>query len=188
MKHRGDVSTGWSTAWKTCFWARLHNGDKAHQFYEFLTSKRAYPNLFDFHPPFQIDGNFGGTAGVCEMLLQSHLRSVDNEASQIEDAAFIAYSKDDKHDNYFVPVVPDSSLGEAPYILHLLPALPSVWPSGHVKGLRARGGFVVDIEWDEGKLITATITSTQGEAFRLFEDGELSDLISLQLGETYVVR
>ncbi|TWU51848.1 glycoside hydrolase family 95 protein [Rubripirellula reticaptiva] len=137
MKHRGDESTGWSTGWKTCFWSRLHDGDRAHNIYRFLTSQRAYPNLFDFHPPFQIDGNFGGAAGVCEMLLQSHLRSVNVDAKTIEGAAFVAYQIDPKEPTHFVPVVPDESLADAPYILHLLPALPSVWPSGKINGLKA---------------------------------------------------
>jgi len=184
MKHRGDVSTGWSTAWKTCFWARLHNGDKAHQFYEFLTSKRAYPNLFDFHPPFQIDGNFGGTAGVCEMLLQSHLRSVDANAKTIGEAAFVAYQKNAEQDNYFSPVVPSEELAEAPYILHLLPALPSAWPEGKVKGLRARGGFEVDIEWQAGTLTQATVHAVKGGDFRIYQGGELSEVLSLKKGES----
>lgn len=186
MKHRGDISTGWSTAWKTCFWARLHNGDKAHQFYQFLTSKRAYPNLFDFHPPFQIDGNFGGTAGVCEMLLQSHLRSVDNNAKDIEKAAFIAYQKDTDNTKHFVPVVPDEKLVEAPYILHLLPALPSAWPNGKIKGLRSRGGFEVDMEWQNGKLIQASIRATKNGKFRIYSDGILSKVIALKKGESMI--
>ncbi|WP_406684718.1 glycoside hydrolase family 95 protein [Seonamhaeicola sp. MEBiC1930] len=183
MKHRGDISTGWSTAWKTNFWARLHNGDKAHQFYKFLTSKRAYPNLFDFHPPFQIDGNFGGTAGVCEMLLQSHLRSIDNAAESIEEAAFVAYQKDDENANYFNPVVPEERIADAPYILHLLPALPTAWSNGSVKGLRARGGFEVDIIWKNGKLKQAKIHAIKGGSFRVYSDSKLSKILSLKQGE-----
>ncbi|AWW32728.1 glycoside hydrolase family 95 protein [Echinicola strongylocentroti] len=187
MEHRGDISTGWSTAWKTCFWARLHNGDKAHQFYQFLTAERAYPNLFDFHPPFQIDGNFGGAAGVCEMLLQSHLRSVEAEATTIEDAAFIAYKKDTDQPEHFLPVVPDESLAEAPYILHLLPALPSAWPNGEIIGLRARGGFEVDIIWENGKLAEAKIHATADGDFRIYSEGKLSKVISLKKGEEIVI-
>ncbi|WP_105473095.1 glycoside hydrolase family 95 protein [Jejuia pallidilutea] len=186
MKHRGDVSTGWSTAWKTNFWARLHNGDKAHQFYKFLTSERTYPNLFDFHPPFQIDGNFGGTAGVCEMLLQSHLRSIDDSAETIEKAAFVAYQKDNINPNHFVPVVPQENLAEAPYILHLLPALPSAWQNGNIKGLRARGGFEVDIIWENEKLVEARIQATQNGNFRIFSEGKLSEVITLKAGDIKV--
>ncbi|GIZ09693.1 glycoside hydrolase N-terminal domain-containing protein [Flavobacterium sp. UMI-01] len=188
MKHRGDISTGWSTAWKTNFWARLHNGDKAHQFYEFLTSKRAYPNLFDFHPPFQIDGNFGGTAGVCEMLLQSHLRSVDDKAKTIEKAAFVAYENKTENKKHFIPVAPNESLANAPYILHLLPALPSVWENGQVKGLRARGGFEVDMIWKTGKLIEAKIHATKDESFRIYSNGVLREVVSLKKGETKVFQ
>ncbi|ALJ05388.1 glycoside hydrolase family 95 [Pseudalgibacter alginicilyticus] len=186
MKHRGDISTGWSTAWKANFWARLHNGDKAHQFYQFLTSERAYPNLFDFHPPFQIDGNFGGTASVCEMLLQSHLRSIDNSSNSIENAAFVAYKKDTKQSNHFVPVVPDENLANASYILHLLPALPSAWSTGTIKGLRARGGFEVDIIWEKGKLVEAKIHANTSGDFRVYLEGKLSKLFSINNGETVV--
>jgi len=186
MKHRGDISTGWSTAWKTNFWARLHNGDKAYQFYQFLTSKRVYSNLFDFHPPFQIDGNFGGTAGVCEMLLQSHLRSIDNNAKTIEEAAFVAYKKDRVNPNHFIPVAPQESLANAPYILHLLPALPSAWSKGEIKGLRARGGFEVDITWDKGELVEAKITAIKDGEFRVFYKGKLSKVINLKKGVTKV--
>lgn len=186
MKHRGDISTGWSTAWKINFWARLHFGDKAYQFYRFLTSKRAYSNLFNFHPPFQIDGNFGGAAGVCEMLLQSHLRSINSTTNNIENAAFVAYKKDPKNPKHFVPVAPSESLAEAPYILHLLPALPSAWPNGTIKGLRARGGFEVDINWAEGKLVEATVHATVDGDFRIYYEGKLSRVITLKKGETIV--
>jgi alpha-L-fucosidase 2 len=185
MKHRGDESTGWSTGWKTCFWSRLHNGDRAHTIYRFLTSQRAYPNLFDFHPPFQIDGNFGGAAGVCEMLLQSHLRSVNNGAKTVEEAAFVAYEKDPKEPKHFIPVVPDEKLADAPYILHLLPALPSAWPNGKIDGLRARGGFEVDLAWENGRLKAATICATKGGVFRLYADGILSGNITLKKDQSY---
>ena len=185
MKHRGDKSTGWSSGWKTCFWARLHDGDYAHKIYAFLTAKRTYPNLFGFHPPFQIDGNFGGAAGVCEMLLQSHLRSVDDTATTVDQAAYVAYRKDPNTPNHFLPVVPSSSLIEAPYILHLLPALPSVWPKGSVSGLKARGGFEVDLTWSKGKLAAAQIRSEKGGSMRVYYNGVLSPLITLQPGESH---
>jgi alpha-L-fucosidase 2 len=166
---RGDASTGWSLAFKLCLWARLGDGNRAfrilHEGLEPTTMARVgdvfsggtYPNLFDAHPPFQIDGNFGGTAGIAEMLLQSTAAASD---SSIERAT-----------------------GAVPTI-NLLPALPDAWAEGSVRGLRARGNLEVSITWSAGHLQSATVRNTGGSvATPHVRCGSLGADLSLKPGE-----
>ncbi len=147
MNARGDESTGWSRAWKICIWARLLDGNRTYKILNGMIKTQITPNLFDTHPPFQIDGNFGYAAGLCEMLVQSHIDCASYQTSTNS----ISAGKTAKEN----------------YLIHLLPALPSSWASGSVKGLCARGGFEVDIEWEDGKLIEAAIHSKEGQICRL---------------------
>jgi alpha-L-fucosidase 2 len=131
----GGGHTGWSRAWIVNMFARLQNGEKAYENLLGLLRKSTLDNLFDTHPPFQIDGNFGGTAGIAEMLIQSHNG-----------------------------------------IIRLLPAIPADWNKGEVTGLCARGGFVVDMRWSNGKLEDATIFSKNGGECSLIYAGNTQEI------------
>ncbi len=170
LERRGDRSTGWSMAWKACFWARLRDGDRAEKLlrdalrpifdsnYNDRGGGGTYPNLFGGHPPFQIDSNFGVTAAIAEMLVQSH--ETDEQGRVIID---------------------------------LLPALPKAWPHGRVTGLRARGGYAIDIEWNAGTLTTAALTKLafgdQREAHARVRLPGLKDLRAIQtaVGERTII-
>ena len=143
LLRRGDMATGWGTAWRLCLWARLGDGERAHSVLKALTGpQRTYPNMFDAHPPFQIDGNFGGAAGIMEMLAQSWG-------------------------------------GE----LILLPALPSAWPAGRIRGLRARGGLSIDMTWRGGKVAALVVTGRPGTRIRLRRGGKLEEITLDARGE-----
>ena len=171
LELRGDEATGWSNAWKINLWARLRDGDHAFKILnEQLRLAGAqttdyhgegggtYADMLDAHPPFQIDGNFGSTSGIDEMLLQSAERYTDSSAPN-----------------------------EDRYVIDLLPALPSAWPNGSMHGLRARGGFQVDLDWKDGVLSSAVIRSVGGSAAKV-RYGSKTETIRLRPGQQVRVR
>lgn len=166
LQIRGDEGTGWSLAWKINFWARLLEGDYAYKLLcrqlklvrsndtNYSNQGGTYPNLFDAHPPFQIDGNYGFVSGVNEMLLQSHEMYID-------------------------PSSPNEDL----YVIRILPALPQKIREGKISGIRARGGFELSFEWKDGRLVNAVITSLAGKQARVFyQEKEIS--LNIAKGET----
>ena len=148
LEVRTDIGTGWSLAWKVNFWARLKDGNRAYQLLKNVlrpvdnmglnmsNAGGTYQNLFCAHPPYQIDGNFGATSGIAEMLLQSHV--VEGED----------------------------------FVIQILPALPDAWPAGEVKGLRASGGFEVNIKWKEKKMVSLSIKSLAGSDLKIRYNGK----------------
>ncbi len=149
LTERGDKSTGWALAHRLNAWARVHDGDHAHKLIEELIGNRTNPNLWDEHPPFQIDGNFGGTAGMAEMLLQSH-------------------------EGY----------------ISLLAALPECWNCGSVKGLTARGAFVVDMEWKDMAVVKAVLHSMKGGTVevRTNNPADGKRVIDTEAGKSYELK
>lgn len=155
LERRGDGGMGWSMAWKIGLWARLGEGDRASSMLEGLINHSTLPSMLDNGPPFQIDGNFGACAGIGEMLLQSRVAGESNL---------------------------DDAVGKIPGVhsdiatIDLLPALPQAWQTGSARGLRARGGFVVDVSWKDGKLVEAVIQSLAGNPCRLRYGTEIQDV------------
>jgi alpha-L-fucosidase 2 len=161
LNRRGDEATGWSRAWKINFWARLGDGNRALKLLgsllapaayegcteEFHNVAGTYPNMLCAHPPFQIDGNFGGAAGISEMLVQS------NEG-----------------------------------FINILPALPSEWSEGRIRGLKVRGGAIIDLEWSEGKATEITITGGWKEDIRLYMQNDLWLEFNLAKGHKKHIR
>jgi len=147
LTQRGDMATGWSLAWKINFWARLEDGNHAYKLIQMLlTPERTDPNLFDEHPPFQIDGNFGAVSGINEMLLQSHNDEIN-----------------------------------------FLPALPDRWSSGSFRGLRARGGFIIDsVSWTNKTLVKAIVSSLAGNTCNV-RHKSIVKTFPTEAGMTYVL-
>jgi alpha-L-fucosidase 2 len=157
LEIKGDETTGWSKGWRINLWARLLDGNHAYKMYRellkyvepdgvktnYARGGGTYPNLFDAHPPFQIDGNFGGTAAIAEMLVQS----TENE-------------------------------------IRLLPAIPEVWESGSVKGICARGGFEVSMEWENKMVKTLSVRAKTSGKTTLYFNSEKKE-ISLLKGQVF---
>jgi alpha-L-fucosidase 2 len=153
LKWRGDGSTGWSYAWRIPLWARVGDGEFAYRQLSLQLGKRVLPNLFDLCGPYQADGNFGATAGIAELLLQSHIRDPKNGVVEID----------------------------------LLPALPKAWKNGSVTGLRARGGFEIELAWSDGRLDGAVIRSKLGNPC-LLRVGDETSFLTMRAGNEVTIK
>jgi alpha-L-fucosidase 2 len=173
----GGGHTGWSRAWVVNFWARLEDGGQAHANLRALLSHSTLPNLFDNHPPFQIDGNFGATAGVAEMLLQSHAVASTGSATEGRGAASTGSAAGASTGSAAGASTASAAVPE----VALLPALPTAWPDGSVRGLRARGGLEVDLQWSGGRLTVACVRASRAGEFEL-RYGERTARIVLNRG------
>jgi alpha-L-fucosidase 2 len=148
LEARGDDGTGWGLAWKINMWNRLHDGNRAWKLLSMLLSRKTLPNLFDDHPPFQIDGNFGATAAIAEMILQSHLPAANSS-----------------------------------FTIELLPSLPDAIASkGSARGLKARGGFTIDLDWENGILTRAHVTASAARVLHI-RAGSAKATYPMQPGE-----
>jgi len=154
LRHGGG-HTGWSRSWMINFYARLQDSEEAYGHLQKLFSKSTYPNLFDAHPPFQIDGNFGALSGVAEMLIQSRMSTLEGSAKDLNS-----------------------------FDITLLPALPKAWRKGSIKGLRTRGACVVDMEWDEGAIVAASLIAEKGGTFNI-RYGDKVETVRLQPGNSW---
>ena len=184
-RDHGREHPAWSRVWKACMFARLLDGESAYGELANTLATHVYGNLWTVHPPFQIDANFGFAAGLNEMLVQSHLQ-VSGVGCQVSGGSDQSIRPPEGSDTGRSSA--NSEQGAGAYVIHLLPALPQAWTTGSVKGLRARGGVEVDIEWRDGKLTRAVILNVAGACSEcVVRYGSVTTRIAVLQGESRVI-